>query len=410
MLAIFPVPIYESNQTDSPRTEEDAMYCETRNKITSSVSLKAGGYSLLNCLPKSLVSTIVVLFWGVMGHSQHQPSPSDRIVLEHPVAVISHDDADTLVTHVDFETHSGCVESEIFELSTRHLSDRFCFIDENAPNFQVCKWECCRWSPAALHDALNGEDKLTIIYVHGNFMERNNTRERVRIIDSYLKRQASENYRLILLSWPSEKQRPVLRDAAENAKVAERESLYLAWILKQLRSQSKVSLIGFSYGARTVTGALHLDAMGTIPGLTFYSPADPRENPYRLGLIAPAVDKNWLTPCGRYCCALSQVDGFINLYNSRDPVLRRFRFVDNASRPIAGGLNGFEGLSDPRSLTPLASGDSTNVRQYDCGAIIGTTHSEVSYLSKCPYFRVLLDNILWNSPSDEIGCYSCTVK
>ena len=301
-------------------------------------------------------------------------------------------------------------ESEIYELSTRHLSDRFCAINEEAPNLQVCRWENCRWNTSSVDHALQGEDKLTIVYVHGNFMERENTRERVRIVDAYLKRQAKENYRLLLFSWPSEKQRPVLRDAAENAKVAEMESLYLAWILKQLGPQSRVSLLGFSYGARTVTGALHLDAGGAIPGLSFISPTPPRQTPYRLGLIAPAVDKKWLTSSGRYCCALTQVDGFVNLYNSRDPVLRRFRFVDNVTRPIAGGLNGFDGLYDPRSISPLVGGDAANARQFDCGSIIGTTHSEKSYLGKCPYFRVLLDNILWNPSTGEPICSSCIEK
>lgn len=302
------------------------------------------------------------------------------------------------------------IESEIFEVSTRHLSDRFCVINEEAPHLQVCRWENCRWNNSNPEQALRGNDMLTIVYVHGNFMERENTRERVRIVDAYLKRQAKERYRLILFSWPSEKQRPVLRDAADNAKVAEMESLYLAWILKQLQSQSRVSLLGFSYGARTVTGALHLDAGGTIPGLTFQSPITTRQNPYRLGLIAPAVDKKWLTSSGRYCCALTQVDGFVNLYNSRDPVLRRFRFIDSVSRPIAGGLNGFDGLYDPRSVSPLAGGDTENVRQFDCGAIIGTTHSEKSYLGKCPYFQVLLDNILWNPSTHEPTCTLCIEK
>lgn len=302
------------------------------------------------------------------------------------------------------------VESIIYEVSTRHLSDRFCVINEETPELQVCHWENCRWTTSSLEQALLGNDMLTIVYVHGNFMEKENTRERVRIVDAYLKRQAKENYRLILFSWPSEKQRPVLRDAADNAKVAEMESLYLAWILKQLQSQSRVSLLGFSYGARTVTGALHLDSGGTIPGLTFQSPNSTRQNPYRLGLIAPAVDKKWLTSSGRYCCALNQVNGFVNLYNSRDPVLRRFRFVDNVTRPIAGGLNGFDGLYDPRSISPLAGGDTENVRQFDCGAIIGTTHSEKSYLGKCPYFQVLVDNLLWNPSTHEPHCTLCIEK
>jgi hypothetical protein len=302
------------------------------------------------------------------------------------------------------------IESEIYELSTRHLSDRFCSINEETPNLEVYRWGNCRWNTSNLGQALHGDDKLTIVYVHGNFMERENARERVRIIDAYLKRQAKESYRLLQFSWPSEKQRPILRDAADNAKVAEMESLYLAWILKQLQSQSRVSILGFSYGARTVTGALHLDAGGSIPGLSFMPPGTPRPTPYRLGLIAPAVDKKWLTSSGRYSSALNQVDGFVNLYNSRDPVLRRFRFIDNVTRPIAGGLNGFDGLYDPRSVSPLAGGDADNVRQFDCGSIIGTTHSEKSYLGKCPYFRVLLDNLLWNPSANEPACSSCIEK
>ena len=159
-----------------------------------------------------------------------------------------------------------------------------------------------------------------------------------------------------------------------------------------------------------MTGALHLDSGGNIPGLSFMTPEEPRLYPYRLGLIAPAVDKKWLTPQGRYSSSLSQVDGFINLYNSRDPVLRRFRFIDTVTRPIAGGLNGFDGLYDPRSVSPLASGATTNVRQFDCGAIIGTTHSEKSYLGKCPYFRLLLDNLLWSPDSVVPVCLSCLEK
>ncbi|MCU0720340.1 MAG: alpha/beta hydrolase [Pirellula sp.] len=358
----------------------------------------------------SLTSNIASTQPPLTTQSSHSPDKDPTHVLspEHTFAYIEPRQSTEPIT--DGVVINCNIQSDIYELSTRHLSDRFCSINEETPNLEVCRWGSCRWNASSLSEALQGDDKLTIVYVHGNFMERENARERVRIIDAYLKRQAKETYRLLQFSWPSEKQRPILRDAADNAKVAEMESLYLAWILKQLQSQSRVSILGFSYGARTVTGALHLDAGGSIPGLSFMPPDARRSIPYRLGLIAPAVDKKWLTSSGRYSSALSQVDGFVNLYNSRDPVLRRFRFIDTVTRPIAGGLNGFDGLYDPRSVSPLAGGDADNVRQFDCGAIIGTTHSEKSYLGKCPYFRVLLDNLLWNPSHNDPACSSCIVK
>jgi pimeloyl-ACP methyl ester carboxylesterase len=297
----------------------------------------------------------------------------------------------------------SAVTSDVFEISTRHLPGQFCSIDENNPPLEVHRWDVSRWKRSDLGTALLYEDKPTIIYVHGNFMERNNTLERVRILDSYLKRQATEDYRLLLFSWPSQRERKPLRDIYENDETAEDQSLYLAWILRQLRSQSRVSVLGFSFGARCATAALHLDAGGNIPGLRFgISPSETNQIqrvPYHLGLIAPAVDKNWLLPNGRYGKATSSINDFVNMYNSRDPVLRRYKFIDRLSRPIAGGFVGFDGIGDPRATSPLAG--QIKVKQYNCGGVIGTTHSEKSYFGECPYFRVMIDHLLWNQDPNE---------
>ncbi|MCU0715184.1 MAG: alpha/beta hydrolase [Pirellula sp.] len=319
------------------------------------------------------------------------------------------------------------VQSEIYEISTRHLQDRFCAINESSPPFQVNTWTGCRWERSTIATALGiaseteqsaapqsaslAIDKPTIVYVHGNFMERNNTLERVRIIDGYLKRKAREDYRLILFSWPSQREAHPIRDVYENAESAEDQALYLAWILKQLRSQSRVSILAFSFGARTATGALHLDAGGRIPAMSWNSFESKREIPYRVGLIAPAIDKTWLDDCGRHQLALSQVSHFVNMYNSKDPVLRRFRFIDRLTRPIAGGFSGFEGLTDATSTFNVTGGASENgglglsVKQFDCSRAIGSTHSEKSYLGECPYFQVMIDTLLWNT--DDLGQRIC---
>ena len=295
-------------------------------------------------------------------------------------------------------TKHETVESEIFEISTRHLPDRFRCINFDQPNVEVNRWIGGRWVRSAIDDALPMETTgiQTILYVHGNFMERNNALERVRIVDRYIKERAVRPYRLLMLSWPSQPEKKPLRDVFDNAESAESQSLYVAWILRRLRHEQNTSILGFSFGARSVTGGLHLDAGGSIPGFVSPPPiVDDVVPTYRLALVAPAVDRNWIEPNGRHRQALDHVDFMVNLYNSRDPVLRRFRFLDRIARPIAAGFAGFESFTDPRATTPLAGG-TPRIRQFDCGGVIGTTHAEKSYYGECPYFRsMVIKHLLW---------------
>ena len=303
-------------------------------------------------------------------------------------------------------------QSEIYEISSRHLSDRFRSINFDQPNVEVNKWLGNHWSRTTVDDALpiGGSGMLTIIYVHGNFMDRNNALERVRIVNGYLKAQADRPFRLLMLSWPSQREKKPLRDVLSNAESAESQSLFVAWMLQRLRNESQVSLLGFSFGARAVTGGLHLDAGGVIPGFaTSPMPTQDSSMKYRLGLVAPALDRNWLEQNGRHQLAMSHVESLVNLYNSKDPILRRFRFIDRLTSPIAAGFAGFTGLNslaDPRATAPLAG--QSRIRQYDCGSGIGTTHSEKSYYGECPYFRTVIEHLLWKVPG-ESNCNASVV-
>lgn len=283
-----------------------------------------------------------------------------------------------------------CGGGDVWELSTRHLPAANACQPPDLERWQVHRFDGRCWQSASIDEALHGSatsplPPQVILYVHGNWMERSNARERVRIIDSYVARRSVGPYRLIMLSWPSERDERLLTDVRHNAQRADTESHRLAALLDVWSlGGPQVSLLGFSFGARTVVGALHLHTV--------------RRNvvgPYRVSFVAPAVDRDWLDPRGRYSQAFANVDQVVNLYNSRDPILRRFRFIDNLSRPIAAGFAGFEGVADPRATAPLAAGQSTRIRQFDCRSQIGVTHSERSYYGECPYFSTAIDNILW---------------
>jgi hypothetical protein len=240
------------------------------------------------------------------------------------------------------------------------------------------------WYCDDVEQALDLQGRLPIVYVHGNFMERNNTRQRALIINEYLKSRAQRPYRLIFLSWPSQREPHPLQDVRENAMAAECQSLYMAWLLERLSSSPQVSLLGFSYGARCVTGGLHLASGGTIRGLQ-HAPTialDENQSAYRIGFVAPAIDRNWLAPWGKHRDATIKADGVVSMYNPEDPVLRRFRLLDHDTKPIAAGHRGFIG-------NPM-------IQQYDCSSCVGRTHDERTYYRECPHFYRVLDHLLWN--------------
>jgi hypothetical protein len=309
-------------------------------------------------------------------------------------------------THIATAWSTDGVEeetSEVWELSTRHYPDRFRSLPLGDLPVRAYKHiPGAGWHFDSLDSALIDDGRLTILYVHGNFMERNNARDRVLILNRYLKAKATRPYRLLMLSWPSAREPHPLRDVYENAESAESQALVVARLLERLGSQSQVSVLGFSFGARAVTGGLHFASGGTVPGYVppLQYPYEGQLSRYRVALVAPAVDRSWVSESGRHAHALDRVDGLINLYNSRDPILRRFRFIDRLSRPVAAGFagflgaQGFESIADPRSTQPLAT--TKRIEQYDCGGVIGTTHSERSYYGECPYFCKVLDHLLWN--------------
>lgn len=287
---------------------------------------------------------------------------------------------------------------EVWEISTRHLPFG-CRVPDRKPSLEVyrCQGEGTPWEKDILENAVALSNEFqTIVYAHGNWMTRENARGRANFIADQIARRAEKPIRLIMLSWPSQRERRPIRDTVENAECADTQAFYFDWLLRQFPEDAQSSVLGFSFGARVVCGALHLLAGGTLQGASSIDrdPSRSRENVYRVSFAAPAVDRSWLANNGRNRLAMNVVDRMINLYNSKDPVLRRFRFLDlGPSRPIAAGFSGFANAGNPRINQPLASQD--RIIQYDCGSSIGSTHSEKSYYLECNRFVAAIDNLLW---------------
>jgi hypothetical protein len=299
----------------------------------------------------------------------------------------------------------------LWEINTRCIPSGTCLATCNQELVTYRFHDQC-WtatSEAALRQEIEEHPAWTILFVHGNRTDVDLARRFATDLFVQLKCRSTGPIRLVCLSWPSEKPRRVALPSAlvqQKKELIRQTGFQLVHFMHRCPSNSIQSMVGFSFGCAIISCALHLHSGGEICGFSAGNhgcqpccAADPAlcasEQPccaaegsipwLRLGFIAPAMDRCALQPSGEYCCALDSVQKLINLYNSRDPVLRRFRFFDREN-PVAAG---YVGLMDTQ-FQPLA--ENSLLLQYDCRSI-GATHALRDYDGCCAY-GLLLDNIL----------------
>jgi hypothetical protein len=200
------------------------------------------------------------------------------------------------------------------------------------------------WRPSDSKALLATDDSAvpTCVFVHGNRVDRRAALKVGRGLYAELSRQASRPFRFIIWSWPTDRMRAgVLKDVHLKAVRSDLESYYFARWLRRVDPHVPVSLIGYSFGARVIAGALHLLGTGKVDGgRPAQEPPPARQAPLRVVLVAAALDNTSLAPTGRFASALSQVDRALVTRNSLDPVLRWYHRLRGPRGPNALGHGG----------------------------------------------------------------------
>jgi hypothetical protein len=283
----------------------------------------------------------------------------------------------------------GC--NSIWEVSSRSLPD--CPNSNFVPAFDVHLVEQGCWKlgdKSRILGELTDPSRRTVIYVHGNWMDRSEARQRaLSVYSKMLRSRCAEDGQpisFILFSWPSERREGFARDVRSKKDRLNADAFYLARFLEQNSATSSLGLIGYSFGGTVVCGALHLLHGGVLDGRRAGLTAS-ASLPTRVSLIAPAFDRTDLAAGGNYSRALDGVERLVNVYNSTDPILKRFRFFDRDAAPIAAG---FAGILEPRFGSPLVANEK--IQQYDCNTI-GRTHAELAYL-QCDAASLAMQNVL----------------
>ena len=264
---------------------------------------------------------------------------------------------------------------EIWTISSRQVA----FDDERSPRLSY--WQYChqtgQWTPSS-HEAFLASDDPALpncFFVHGN---RVNHDEAFQIGWRAYERIRSQapprrRFRFVIWTWPSTQIPGLLKDLRLKAQRAEAHAYYLAWLLDQMHPQTRVSLVGYSYGARLIASSLHLLGGGRSAGRALVSRLHPDRRPVRAVLMAGALDNNALLPHARNGLALTQVDRMLVLTNPADEVLKYYRLLYGlGSKVQALGAAGVAGL---QSLA-----NQSKVAHWNVSRLVGSEHDWSRYL------------------------------
>lgn len=292
---------------------------------------------------------------------------------------------------------NGCCavhpQDELWFISTRHLGCPTC--EPLPPRLEVRRYEQGAWLPSSMDAFIAAEwseekPPITVFYIHGNQEDRAMSFDSGRLAYCALTRnRVSERpLRFVIWSWPSDRVFGPLRDVRVKAARTDLDAYYLGWLLTQMDPRIPISFVGFSYGARIALGALHLSAGGMMCGWMLPIAPDRPISRVRLVVYAAAEHNYWLVPGQRHANAYLRINRMLNAYNSADPVLQRYRWLDLAESPEAMGYTGAVG-------TAWLDDGGARLDQINVCPLVGSTHSSEAYFSTPLIVRETQRYVYW---------------
>ncbi|MCH2114394.1 MAG: hypothetical protein MK171_05735 [Pirellulales bacterium] len=247
-------------------------------------------------------------------------------------------------------------------------------------------WQTMDWR-ALLADS--GPCHSTIIYVHGNRVPPG--KDQARGLNVYRSLRTDGNLtdpiRFIIWSWPSTPIPGPVKDFRVKATYTAPAAWQLGWFLDQLPRNSQIALIGYSYGARIVSGALHLAGGGALDHRRLPSPRGRERPAIRAALIAAAYDVDWIQPGNEYGRSTNHLERLVLSTNRQDPAMRFYHLSNGRGRVHALGRTGIEHAG---TLRPA----KVRVREVNFTNPVGRNHGLAEYLKASKKMGTLWHQLL----------------
>lgn len=272
---------------------------------------------------------------------------------------------------------SPACELDVWVASTRRLPG-VCRIPAHADlaiEQLVDDGGCRRWEQGDLAGLLAEPARPLVFFVHGNRYEAADAKAQgIMLAQRIASARDGVCPRVVVLSWPSQKQGLLLKDGRRKYERAYADGHYLAWLLGQVEPEQPVAIVGYSFGALVATEALDEIARRdetTVAGIRW---AD-RPGRTHLVFVAPALRADALAPRGPFSRTIAGVDRVTLLINSRDEALRFFPLLEPQAKAPALGFVGM-----PRRWLPA----EVEYDAVDAAGIVGKLHTMRRYLDSRP--------------------------
>jgi hypothetical protein len=233
-----------------------------------------------------------------------------------------------------------------------------------------------RWRSSDLDSFLAYDSSVpTIFFVHGNQITPGDAKSEGLMVYRKIILQGCDapRIRFVVFSWPSSKVPGLLADVREKAARTEPAGWHLARLLDQMPPDSQISLVGFSFGARIITGGLHVLAGGSLGGpLVLAEHTHPHRTPVNAVLIVAASNSYWLAEGQHHGLAMTQVNRMLLINNREDRAMRYYDLLT----PGRGGPQAL-GLCGP---TRINAEYASKVFNRDVSRYVGASHELTSYV------------------------------
>ncbi len=234
-----------------------------------------------------------------------------------------------------------------------------------------------RWEPSDLENFLAFDPAVpTVFFVHGNQMSQWEAKCAGVIVYRRVIRHGCDAppIRYVILSWPSSKiSGGLLYDIRVKAARTGPAGCQLAWLIDQMPAETPVSLVGFSFGARIITGSLHVLAGGSLGGsMCLTEHIHPNRSPISAIMLASALHAHWLGNGQYHGLAMTQVSRMFLINNCDDLAMKYYDYIE----PGFGGPQAL-GLCGP---TCISAENAHKIRMRDVSCSVGDEHDLMRYI------------------------------